>query len=92
MPVFVRKKPVVVAAMHYEGWNRDNVLRWINGIGGVASAVDGNIIIETLEGRMAANSGDWVICGVKNEFYPVKPDIFEATYDITDDVKGPEPL
>lgn len=38
-------------------------------------------MIETLEGRMKANAGDWIIKGVKGEIYPCKPDIFAATYD-----------
>ena len=38
--------------------------------------------IKTLEGVMVANPGDWIICGVRGEFYPVKPDIFEATYEL----------
>ena len=37
--------------------------------------------IPTLEGTMLAQEGDWIVKGVKGEFYPVKPDIFEATYD-----------
>lgn len=37
--------------------------------------------IDTLEGRMRANIGDWIIHGVKGELYPCKPDIFEATYE-----------
>lgn len=37
--------------------------------------------IETLEGTMTANPGDWIITGVKGEQYPCKPDIFEATYE-----------
>lgn len=37
--------------------------------------------IKTLEGTMMAIPGDYIICGVMNEFYPCKPDIFEATYD-----------
>lgn len=37
--------------------------------------------IDTLEGTMRADLGDWVIRGVKGEFYPCKPDIFDATYD-----------
>jgi hypothetical protein len=31
---------------------------------------------------MVADVGDFVICGVKGEFYPCKPDIFEATYEV----------
>ncbi len=33
--------------------------------------------IQTLEGVMHANIGDWIITGVKGEQYPCKPDIFE---------------
>lgn len=38
-------------------------------------------MIETLEGRMKATSGDWIIRGVKGEIYPCKPDIFALTYE-----------
>jgi len=38
-------------------------------------------MIETLEGRMKAESGDWIIRGVEGEIYPIKPSIFEATYE-----------
>jgi len=41
---------------------------------------DGLMVINTLEGEMKVGLGDWVIQGVKGEFYPCKPDIFEATY------------
>ena len=37
--------------------------------------------IETLEGTMKANIGDWIITGVNGEQYPCKPDIFEKTYE-----------
>jgi len=37
--------------------------------------------IETLEGWMFVNPGDWIITGVKGEHYPCKPDIFEMTYE-----------
>ena len=48
----------------------------------VNDAVDGPcILINTLEGQMKAAPGDWIIKGVKGEFYPCKPDIFAATYD-----------
>lgn len=41
----------------------------------------GEMMIATLEGIMHASLGDWIIRGVKGEFYPCKPDVFEATYD-----------
>ena len=37
--------------------------------------------VETLEGPLRVSDGDWIIKGVKGEFYPCKPDIFEATYE-----------
>jgi hypothetical protein len=41
----------------------------------------GSLTILTLEGEMTAQPGDYIITGVKNERYPCKPDIFEATYE-----------
>jgi hypothetical protein len=40
------------------------------------------LMIKTLEGDFTASPGDWIIKGVKGEFYPCKPDIFEATYEL----------
>jgi hypothetical protein len=48
------------------------------------------LFIDTLEGLMEAQPGDWIICGVKGEFYPCKPDIFEMTYEHSDDVQTVE--
>ena len=41
---------------------------------------DGRLIISTLEGLHWADNDDWIIRGIQGEFYPCKPDIFEATY------------
>ena len=38
--------------------------------------------ISTLEGKLHISDGDWIIKGVKGEFYPCKPDIFEMTYEL----------
>lgn len=46
-----------------------------------AYQTDKEIKIETLEGIMTADKGDWIITGVKGETYPCKPDIFEMTYE-----------
>lgn len=43
------------------------------------------LVITTLEGEMKADVGDWIIKGVKGEFYPCKPDIFEMTYEKVED-------
>lgn len=47
----------------------------------LAAQMDEEFEVETLEGTMRGNAGDYLICGVKGEFYPCKPDIFEATYE-----------
>ena len=46
-----------------------------------AYRTDIKVQIETLEGVMTANPGDWIITGVKGEKYPCKNDIFEMTYE-----------
>jgi hypothetical protein len=55
--------------------NRDNRFGYKNGVWSIL----------TLEGTMDANPGDWIIKGVKGEFYPCKPDIFEQTYEKVED-------
>ena len=49
-----------------------------------AYQTDKELTIETLEGTMKANKGDWIIKGVKGELYPCKPDVFEETYEKVD--------
>lgn len=84
-PTKYRKKPVVIEAMQFDGTNGEEVAVWCGGT--VESATCHNdgppwlVMIRTLEGAMAAGRNDYVIRGVKGEFYPCKPDIFEATYD-----------
>lgn len=80
-----RKKPVVVEAMQFVDGNKDRVYNWVTG-NRYADFDNGKPIlkIQTLEGIMIARLGDYVIKGVKNEFYPCKPDIFEATYESVD--------
>lgn len=46
---------------------------------------DGRMIIATLEGGHWVDPGDWIIKGIQGEFYPCKPDIFEATYEKVSD-------
>ena len=81
-----RKKPVVI-----EAWQNTHTPRpiplWLNDAWRAAKvqfAGGGHIDIHTLEGVMRAELDDWIICGVKGELYPCKPDIFEATYEAAD--------
>lgn len=75
-----RKKPVVIDAVLWTGENDQEIEAFLHD---ADRAVIGreSVIIRTLEGNMTANIGDWIIRGVKGEFYPCKPDIFKATYE-----------
>ena len=81
-----RKKPVEVEAHKLTVENMDFVENWCKGsIKGVSLPIEERCIdIQTLEGEMRAEIGDYVIKGIKGEFYPCKPDIFEMTYDIVE--------
>lgn len=87
------KKPVVIDAVQWTGKNHREMYNFLEGTNDVVeqpvgknfeinhSLVMGGLIIKTLEGQHIASIGDWIIKGVKGEFYPCKPDIFAATYD-----------
>jgi hypothetical protein len=81
-----RKKPVVIEAVQWRGDNSDAVIA-LGFPRPLMTDENDALRIETLEGTMRASLGDWVIKGVKGEFYPCKPDIFEATYE-----SAPSPL
>lgn len=73
-----RKKPVVIEAVRYDGTNAAEIVAFA-----APSAIfNVTLHIVTLEGDMLVSIGDWVIKGIKGEFYPCKPDVFEATYEI----------
>lgn len=92
-----RKKPVAIRAHCFGGgevgWQV--LMRWLEALGLEGEDSDGSdgsqgmwlaedneaLIIDTLEGEHRADPGDWIVCGVKDEMYPVKPDIFDATYE-----------
>ena len=88
-PLKYRKKPVVIEAMRFYADEpvMVEVARWCGGrIGSEAKASDHTdvaywIDIPTLEGVMKASPGDYIVKGVRGEFYPCKPDIFEDTYE-----------
>jgi len=87
-----RKKPVVIEAFQYGLTDKSDLPLWAK------DAMSRDLIkpfsqyggsmrwaeIETLEGTMRANVGDYIIKGVKGEFYPCKPDVFEMTYELVE--------
>lgn len=87
MPDKYRKKPVVIEAVQFTG--DDTLIFDFIGVHRVEVAPNASaghvtvtaILIDTLEGTMRADVGDYIIRGVQGEFYPCKPDIFAATYE-----------
>lgn len=85
-----RKKPVVIEAeQFYENKRKDSLFltkavrdkadvseMWFH-----ENATGGRYYINTLEGPLKVSNGDYIIKGIQGEFYPCKPDIFEATYE-----------
>lgn len=92
VPKRYRKKPVEIEACQYlpdDAEAADALAHFLEGCEGWHMCDDPKrhpdpqpgIIIPTLEGDHRADPGDWIIKGVAGEFYPCKPDIFEATYE-----------
>ena len=80
MPVAqYRKKPVVIEAIQFLGNDRECIQFCPIAIDPPENKP--SLIIPTLEGDMRVEMGDYIIKGVKGEFYPCKPDIFAATYE-----------
>jgi hypothetical protein len=92
-PNTYRKKPVTIEALQWTGNNHRQMFNFLGGedtdymtASGTNfyidwSKVEGGLVIKTLEGEHIASIGDWIIKGVKGEFYPYKPDVFEMTYE-----------
>lgn len=91
MPKY-RKKPVVVEAVRWTGSNLEEIRNFVGSdlieecvelfdIKRTLKEMLVDIAIDTLEGTMRVDYGDYIIKGVQGEFYPCKPDIFLATYE-----------
>ena len=86
-----RKKAVEIEAVEWTGFNLKEIQDFVGDSliveyndaayqAGVAPPVV-RLTIHTLEGDMICNRGDYIIKGIKGEFYPCKPDIFEQSYE-----------
>jgi hypothetical protein len=92
MIALFRKKPVVIEAIQFKDTAEsiaaisdftNDTITVSYGEGQTPGKYDVPILtIPTLEGDHRASVGDWIIKGIKGEFYPCKPDIFDATYDV----------
>lgn len=85
-----RKKPVEVEAIQWDGTNANEIFDFVGDSlkvtehGKAKTTFDlYTFEIITLEGNMLVSPYDYIIKGVQGEFYPCKPDIFEATYEVS---------
>ena len=87
-----RKKPVVIDAVQLRRGNLKEIETFLAGkemaesyrpedVNFMINWGNSHVYIKTLEGKMEAAPGDWIIKGVEGEFYPCKPSVFEATYE-----------
>ena len=87
-----RKKPVVIDAIEWTGRNLIDITKFIEGDNKIEASHPNweiycdivkkhGLKVNTLEGVMSAQIGDYIIKGVNGEFYPCKPDIFHKTYE-----------
>lgn len=88
-----RKKPVVIEAVRWTGKNRGEI-RFFCRRGVFFSSARQNtegfttewsLLIDSREGIMRAEIGDYIIKGVNGEFYPCKPDVFAKTYEAVEE-------
>jgi hypothetical protein len=95
-----RKKPVVIEARYLTVDAAEEIGAWCGAKKCIQGTYDSylwgwglpieqrGLSIQTLEGVMSANMGDWIIQGVQGEFYPVKSDIFHMTYEPVEESNG----
>lgn len=87
-----KKKPIVVEAIRWTGSNLEEIRNFVGSdlieeyvklfdIKRTLKKMLVDIAIDTLEGIMRVDYGDYIIKDVNNELYPCKPDIFEQTYE-----------
>ena len=80
------KRPVIIEAVQWTGKNVEEIARFLNKdkfaiLKPIGKLPGYKIAINTLEGVHNVSIGDYIVKGIKGEFYPCKPDIFEQTYE-----------
>jgi hypothetical protein len=75
------KKPIEIEALQWVGTNLNEILEFSPSCFSYERNKMVVLAVSTLEGPMTATIGDYIIKGIKDEFYPCKPDIFLLTYD-----------
>lgn len=81
-----KTKPCVIEAIQWTGDNVEEIKEYIGksflGDPIIGSSHNHSILILTLEGIMRASENDYIIKGLRGEFYPCKPDVFEKKYEL----------
>lgn len=76
----VKRRPTIQEAMQWRGDNLEQIKNWAGD--SVIKGFNSTLIIKTLEGRMLCELDDYIIKGIKGEFYVCKPDIFKEIYEV----------
>lgn len=74
-----RTKPCEIEAVQWTGRNVAGIMRFVKNESAIIT--NGVLIIKTLEGDMVASTGDYIIRGLRGEYYPCKPDVFQKKYE-----------
>lgn len=90
-----KTKPCEIEAIQWKGDNLEEIkeftsynIDWDYIYDGLGKLLGYKLYIDTLEGRMQASEGDYIIKGLRGEFYPCKPDVFEKKYEVIEELKG----
>ena len=75
-----RKRSFIIEAIQWTGENTKEVMEFAPTL----ITWRGLLTLRTLEGFVYAHPGDWIIKGIKGEFYPCKPDIFDLSYEVVE--------
>lgn len=88
-----RKKPVAVEARRIEDGNIEEMVEWANAmrIAPVARHDGTGIFIKTPQGEIQADVGAWIVRSVLEEIYPIRDDVFRATYEAVEE-EPPKPV
>lgn len=88
-----RKQPVEITAIRFVRDNFEDIKAFTGGLARdlfIERCINGKCtcVIPTLEGEHIATEGDFIIRGIKGEFYPCKPDVFFKSYELVEAVDG----
>ena len=84
-----RSKPCEIEAIQWTGENLEEIENFAKGRveydeirDGYGQMIGYAMLLQTLDGTMFTNYGDYIIKDFRGEFYPCKPDVFEKKYEV----------